>query len=396
MMKSAVVTGLGCISAIGDTAPEFWQKLLAGASGIKGISVFSHAGLRNRLAGEVRLTASLRDLAASTGTSSRLHLFAFGAIDEALADAGLDLASLRRDGGKVALVVGTSLGMSLIGIASDTQAQTELEGNESNARLADFAAALERRYGLEGCVTVVSTACASGTHAIALGLDMIRHEGYQVVIAGGADTLDRMKYLGHSALSTLTTGQPRPFSCRRDGTLFGEGAGFLVLQAPDAPISKHYAHCLGGGYSNDINHVTAPDPQGVGGSMAIRAALADAGVAPEAIGHINLHGSGTVLNDSAEYAALEAVFGLRIRSLPCTSIKAAVGHCMGAAGGIEAIATVLSISHASVPPTVNVAAHEVEFPIDLVVEEARSSSIRYALSNSFGFGGANGSLVFSQ
>lgn len=395
-MTSAVVTGLGCVSAIGDTAHEFWQKLLAGTSGIKEISAFSHAGLRNRLAGEVRLTAGLRDLAASTGTSFRLHLFAFSAIDEALADSGLDLASIRRNGGKAALVVGTSLGMSLIGGDSDTDVPTELEGDEFNARLADLGAALERRYGLEDRVTIVSTACASGTHAIALGLDMIRHEGYQVVIAGGVDTLDRMKYLGHSALATLTTGQPRPFSYRRDGTLFGEGAGFLVLQAPDRPITKHYALCLGGGYSNDINHVTAPDPQGVGGSMAIRAALADAGIAPEAIGHINLHGSGTALNDSAEYAALEAVFGQRIKNLPCTSIKAAVGHCMGAAGGIEAIATVLSIRHASVPPTVNVAAHEVEFPIDLVVEEVRRSPIEYALSNSFGFGGANGSLVFSH
>lgn len=395
-MNSAVVTGLGCVSAIGDTAHAFWQELLAGTSGIKEISAFSHAGLRNRLAGEVHLTASLRDLAASAGTHSRLHLFAFSAIDEALADAGLDLTSLRRDGGKAALIVGTSLGMSLIAGASGVEASTELSGDEFNARLADFAAALERRYGLEDQVTIVSTACASGTHAIAQGLDMIRHEGYQVVIAGGADTLDRMKYLGHSALSTLTTDQPRPFSCRRDGTLFGEGAGFLVLQAPDGSIAKHYALCVGGGYSNDINHVTAPDPQGVGGAMAIRAALTDAGIAPEAIGHINLHGSGTALNDSAEYAALEAVFGPRIKNLPCTSIKAAVGHCMGAAGGIEAIATVLSLRHASVPPTVNVAAHEVEFPIDLVVEAARGSSIEYALSNSFGFGGANGSLVFSH
>lgn len=395
-MIPPVVTGLGCVSAIGEGVPAFWEALVAGASGIKDISTFGHDGLRTRSAGEIRLSPRLRNLARSAGTTSRLRLFAFAAIDEALATAGIDLAALKRRGGKAALVVGTSLGMSLSAPDLVGEPLAELEGDDGNAHLAALSAALEERYGLSGDVTVVSTACASATHAIALALDMIRHDGYQVVVAGGADSLDRMKYLGHSALATLTTGRPRPFSRHRDGTLFGEGAGFLVLETAGAATATRQASCVGAGYSTDINHITAPDPQGNGGAMAIRAALADAGLSSRAIGHVNLHGSGTALNDSAEFAALAAVFGERIRQLPCTSIKPAVGHAMGAAGGIEAVAAVLSLKNGIVPPTLNLAADDTEFPLDLVVGEARAVAMDYVLSNSFGFGGANGTLVFGH
>lgn len=345
----------------------------------------------------------LKALAEAEGEKARLRLFAFAALDEALADAGIDLAALRARGGKAALVVGTSLGMSLVAPETVAEPLAELDGHGDriNADLGELAAALERRLGLPGEVMIVSTACASATHAIALARDMIRFGGYDVVIAGGADSLDRMKYLGHSALSTLTTGLPRPFSRDRDGTLFGEGAGFLVMEAAGASTgrgrTRRHATCIGAGYSTDVHHVTAPDPEGEGGAVAIRAALADAGLAADAIGHVNLHGSGTALNDEAEFKALRSVFGRRIAQIPSTSVKAAVGHAMGAAGALEAVATVLALRERAVPPTLNVAAGEVAFDLDLVTEASRHGvEIDFAISNSFGFGGANGALVFGR
>ena len=395
-MSAPYVTGLGCISAVAKNTPDFWQALRAGKSGIRRISSFARDGLATSLAGEIRLSPALWAMARDAGITSRLLLFACSAIDEALADAGIDIKALRAAGDKVAMVVGTSLGMSLVPPDPADEHLAELGGDASNPDLAALAAVLEHRYSLLGDITIVSTACASATHAIGLALDMIRYDGYRVVIAGGADSLDRMKYLGHSALSTLTPDLPRPFALSRSGTLFGEGSGFLVLQAADQPPRGAYATCDGAGYSTDIHHVTAPDPEGVGGAAAIRAALADAGLTPDAIGHVNLHGSGTALNDSAEFAALATVFGGRMGYLPCTSIKAAVGHAMGAAGGLEAVATVLSLLHETVPPTLNVAHEDVAFPLDLVVGVTRPAFIDYALSNSFGFGGANGTLIFGR
>lgn len=405
-MTAATITGLGCVCAIGEGVPAFWDALLAGRSGIKDIEEFPQEGLRNVKAGVLRVSPALRALAERDGIDARLLLFAASALDEALADAGVTPGGLGR-GRKAALVCGTSLGMSLVapGIVGEPLAEYDGAGPDgtngdgrANADLAALADALDRRYGFGGNVTIVSTACASGTHAVGLALDMIRHDGYDLVVAGGADSLDRMKYLGHSALSTLTTDLPRPFSTRREGTLFGEGAGFLVLEAPGrAAGRRRHGTCLGAGYSTDINHVTAPDPEGAGGAMAIRAAIEDAGLEPGAIDHVNLHGSGTALNDTAEFSALGAVFGERASSIPGTSIKGAVGHAMGAAGAIEAVAAVLALRDGLVPPTVNVAADEVAFPMDLVTGSGRQvAGMRHALSNSFGFGGANGALVFGR
>jgi 3-oxoacyl-[acyl-carrier-protein] synthase II len=385
---------MGCISAVGGNVAETWRALLAGESGIKSISAFASDGLLTTAAGEIQLSGAVQARAdRETGSISRLVLFAAAAIDEAVTDAEIDIESLTRQGLRVGMVLGTSLGMSLV-VPDGSEKLTRFEGDASNDDLGALTQLLEDRYGLAGEVTVVSTACASATHAIGLALDMIRHGGYHTVIAGGADSLDRMKYLGHSALSTLTRDELRPCSRNRSGTLFGEGAGILVLQAGAPLTGRRYASCRGAGFSTDIHHVTAPDPRGTGGAWAIRAALEDARLDADAVDHVNLHGSGTALNDSAEYAALASVFGDRLRNLPCTSIKAAVGHAMGAAGGLEAVATVLSLRDCVVPPTLNSIAEDVEFPLDLVTGTMRPAAIRFAVSNSFGFGGANGVLVF--
>ncbi len=392
-MKAPLVTGIGCISPLGLSAAATWENLLAGRSGIQQITDFSSAGLRNNLAGAIRLPQEILDFAEREDILSRLILLAVLAIDEALTDAGLSQGM--PEGKKCALMIGTSLGMSLVAPGVEEGQLTVLEGDESNASLTELASFLGNRYQLEGRTQVISTACASGTHAISLAREMILHGGYDIVIAGGADSLDRMKYLGHTALSTLTPTLPRPFANDRAGTLFGEGAAFVVLRRADN-VETCYATCAGAGYSTDIYHVTAPDPEGKGGAFAIRSALADAGIAAEAVDHINLHGSGTILNDSAEFNALHTVFGNRIGKIACTSIKAAIGHAMGAAGAIEAVATILSVHHQAVPPTLNLTATDLSNPLGLVTGCALHCDIRYAISNSFGFGGANGTLVFGR
>ncbi|TMI93165.1 MAG: beta-ketoacyl-[acyl-carrier-protein] synthase family protein [Bacillati bacterium ANGP1] len=394
-LPRVLVTGLGSVSALGENTAQLWDGLLAGRTGIKPVANFRQEHLRNVLAGEIRLSAAQREYAQRYRLDSRIALFAHMAIDEALKDAAWAPVCLHKK--KVGLVLGTSLGMSLVEKSID---QLDECGGEQVDTYDDFAGVVEEladAYRVSGEALIVTTACAAGTNAIGIAKDMIRHEGYEVVICGGVDTLDRMKYLGHSALNTLTPTLIRPFTPERDGTLFGEGAGILVLERESlAQDHSAYAACAGAGYSCDAHHITGPDPSGAGAVKVMGQALGDAGIRPQDVDHINLHGSGTPLNDRMEYAAIRDLFGPAAERIPVSSIKPAIGHVMGAAGALEAIATVLSLRDQKVPPTLNVAAPDPELPLNLVCGEARMAAIEHALSNSFGFGGCNGAVIFSR
>lgn len=394
-MRKVAVTGLGSVSALGEDTAQLWNGLLSGESGIRPVGNFRQDHLRNVQAGEIRLSPAQREFAERRKVDSRIVLFALLAIDEALRHAGLNLSSLR--GRRSGLVLGTSLGMSLVSKGIDHLDECGLGSLETfddfPALVEDIAAA----YDIRGEALLVTTACASGTHAIGIAADLIRHDGYEVVICGGMDSLDRMKYLGHSALNTLTPSAVRPLTPERDGTLFGEGAGILVLE-PEAAVSgrRVHAECAGSGYSCDAFHVTGPDPSGAGAVQVMRQALADAGLAPSGIGYINLHGSGTPLNDAMECTAIRELFGQDADRIPVSTIKPAIGHAMGAAGALEAVSTVLSVRDQRIPPTLNVASPDPSLGLDLVVGQARQAAIPHALSNSFGFGGCNGAVVFSR
>lgn len=396
-----IITGMGCISALGHGVDALWNGLLHGRSGIRPITSFAHDGLRNVKAGTVPDGPELGAFAHEYGIRHRLLLYALIAIDEALADAGIDRAAFKEKAarGRAVVLLGTSLGMSLVdrdGVPDEVL--TIHDGDPDNADLDRLAAEADRLLGAPGATTIVSTACASSTHALALARDLIRAGEAELVVAGGADSLDRMKYLGHSALQTLSLDVPRPFSTARDGTLFGEGAGFLVVEPARARAGRPVrAALVGAGYSTDITHVTAPDPEGSGAAMAMRSALIDSGITPEAVGHVNLHGSGTALNDIAEAKAMAAVFGSAAAALPATSIKAAVGHAMGAAGAIEAIATIRTLETGLVPPTLGLGPLEVDGGLDIVTGSPRRvDDLVFALSNSFGFGGANGVVALAK
>jgi len=395
VMEEAIVTGVGCLSALGKNRLQFWAGLNRGKTGVSEITGFSREHLRNTTAGEVKTCPELLRYAQVMSLRSRLSLFAHWAIEEALKDSSLSRDSLKDK--RVGLVLGVSLGMSLV---KETLECTDACLESASNTLDDFSRLVDEvaeTFGIHGEAMVVSTACASGTNAIGIAKDMIRYGGYDAVICGGVDTLDRMKYLGHTALSTLTPTSIKPFTAERDGTLFGEGAGILVLEKSSA-LGKRvpYAVCSGAGFSCDATHVTAPDDTGAGAIHVMREALEDAGVKPREVGYINLHGSGTSLNDVMESKAVQEVFGKAAEALPVSSIKPAIGHTMGAAGAMEAVATVLSVKRQKIPPTLNVREDDLFFPLHLIRGHSIHAVINHALSNSFGFGGCNGAVLFSR
>jgi 3-oxoacyl-[acyl-carrier-protein] synthase II len=327
--------------------------------------------------------------------NSRLALFAGLAIEEALSESGLAKRDLRTR--RVGLVLGVSCGMALVSAGIDQMRENGGAAEETLDDLSGLAGELGDRFGVRGEAFTVSTACAAGTNAIGIARDMIALEGYDAVLCGGADTLDRMKYLGHSALNTLTPTSIQPFGKQRDGTIFGEGAGILLLESVEhLEGRKPLAICSGSGFSCDAHHVTAPDPQGEGAVHAITEALRDAGLRPADIDYINLHGSGTPHNDAVESRAIARVFGSTTSAIPVSSIKSAIGHVMGAAGACEAVATVLSIRDQKIPPTANTLERDPDFSVHLICGGAMNWNIHHALSNSFGFGGCNGTVIFSQ
>jgi 3-oxoacyl-[acyl-carrier-protein] synthase II len=380
---------------LGTNVCQFWDGLVAGRSGISPIRGFNREYMRNPCAAEVQLSPQLIQYARSEQIRSRLALFAALAIDEALQASGFGEQNLGTR--KVGLVLGVSCGMALVKGEPDALNESALAAEDSFDDLSGFAGELADRLGLQGEAFTVSTACAAGTNAIGLARDLILFDGYDAVLCGGSDTLDRMKYLGHSALSTLSPTTVRPFAAERDGMIFGEGAGILLLESSRALNGRTpLAFCSGSGFSCDAHHVTAPEPSGAGAMHAIRQALQEAGLGPGDIDYVNLHGSGTPHNDSVECKAMVEVFGSAMTAIPVSSIKPAIGHAMGAAGACEAVATVLSIRHQKVPPTVNTREKDPACPMHLVCDAAMDWKIDHALSNSFGFGGCNGTVIFSK
>ncbi|MFT5469657.1 MAG: 3-oxoacyl-[acyl-carrier-protein] synthase II [Verrucomicrobiales bacterium] len=388
MSEEVHITGLGCLSPLAFNQIDFWKNLCAGECGIREISNFDSTHFLNRSAGEIVLSPELEKFGEAKQISSRLTLFAAWAIEEALADGGYDLESLRTK--KVGLVLGVSLGMSLSALADGGDVP------EIHSDFGSLSADLEALFPISGDNFVITTACAAGTNAIGVAQEMVEFEDYDLVICGGVDTLDAMKYFGHSALSTLTPDRVAPFCDHRSGTLFGEGAGILLLSKSRSQAERSdYGRCTGAGYSCDASHVTGPDETGDGALRAMAEALAAAGLEPDQIDYVNLHGSGTMANDEMEAAALKTLFGEEPRFLS-SSIKPAIGHLMGAAGAVEAIATVQSLKLNVAPPTLHRNGEGKFRGISVVNEATPLEGMKHVLSNSFGFGGNNGTVVFSK
>jgi 3-oxoacyl-[acyl-carrier-protein] synthase II len=410
MVKQVVVTGLGAITPLGNSVETFWSNLVAGRSGIARISHFDPAAFDSQIAGEVRDF----DPSPLLDRKEVRHLdpfvqYSMVAAQQAMQQAGLDLE--REDRNRIGVVIGSGIG----GIQSLEAQHTNLI-QKGPGRVSPFlipmmipnmaAGMLAIKYRLGGPNSCPVTACASGNNAFAEAVRWIQHGDADVVVCGGAESavspISVAGFCSAKALS-LRNAEPerasRPFDKDRDGFVIAEGAGIAVFESLEharARGARVLAELKGIGMSDDAYHMTAPEPEGQGGARAMRSAVADAGLKPEDIDYINAHGTSTSQGDIAETKAIKSVFGAHARKLAISSTKSMTGHCLGAAGGIEFVAVVKTLEAQRVHPTINLEHPDPECDLDYVPNQARDLAVRHVVSNSFGFGGHNISLVVSR
>lgn len=425
-MRRVVVTGIGLITPLGQGREHVWKELLAGKSGLGNITTFDPTDYACRVAGEVPRVDGRGgggpDVPGSFDPDQTLSakdrrrvddfiLYAIAAADEAVRDADWtpdDEAERER--------TGVMLGSGIGGLA--TIEATSIELHEKGPRrvspffipsaLINLASGhVSIRYGFKGPNHAVVTACATGAHAVGDAARLIKYGDADVMIAGGAEAaICPVGIAGFIACRAMSTGfnddptkASRPYDTGRDGFVMGEGAGVLVLEELEharARGAKIYCEVVGYGLAGDAYHITAPAENGDGGFRAMRAAIRDAGVDPADIDYINAHGTSTPLGDEIELGAVERLLGQAAGKVSMSSTKSATGHLLGAAGAIEAAFTALAIRDQIAPPTINLDNPSVETPLDLVPHKAKPMTIEVALSNSFGFGGTNASVVFRR
>lgn len=398
--RRVVITGVGLVTAHGVGKAVNWEKTLAGESSIRPITLFDTTGYKVRTAGQV---AGLPAAPWRRFRPSRLdrasHLL-HHALSEALQEAGL--AGAEWGASPPILALGTTLGGMRSG---ERYHETYVRKGPPRARpssLVDHLAHcqplhLMEEFSIPGTPRVFSNACASGANAVGYAFRAIRAGQAGVALCGGYDPLCEFVFAGFHSLQALTPELCRPFDRHRSGLAIGEGAGILVLEpwerarARGAPI---LGEIVGYGESNEALHMTRPDPEGKAAALAVRRALEDAGLAPEAVAYVNAHGTGTPFNDGSEAAALIAALGPRAAEVPVSSTKSMIGHLLGGAGAVEGILTVLALKEQWLPPNVNYDTPDPECGLRIVRKAEPADGLAVALSNSFGFGGANATLAF--
>ena len=406
-MRRALVTGVGAVTPVGLTARESWENLLAGVSGVGPIESFDASALSVRIAGEVRGFAPAGIDAKAARRMSRFAQFCVAAAREAADDAGLELREEERPRAAAALATGA-------GGVLDTFAETENYLTKGPARVSPFfvplmapnmgACQVGMQLGLRGPTLAATAACASGLYSYIEAKALIESGVADVVIAGGAEAaLHPVSVAGLANMKALSrrnddpAGASRPFDRDRDGFVFGEGGAVFVVEAEERARKRGarvYAELAGGALSGDAYHITAPRADGSGAAQAMRAALEAAATPAEAIACIAAHGTGTPLNDVSETIAIKAAFGAHAPAIAVSATKSMVGHLLGGAGAVGALAAVLAIAEGRVPPTINLQTPDPDCDLDYVPNEARETPVRAAMVNGFGFGGQNGAVVF--
>jgi 3-oxoacyl-[acyl-carrier-protein] synthase II len=416
--RRVVVTGLGALTPVGNNVDEFWSALTQGKSGIGPITKFdAHQKDDNgeyrfvtRIAGEVRNFDELKYVDKKDARRLDPYLkYAVACAAMAVEDSGLDTA--RVDAARFGVLIGSGIG----GISSLLEAHKMLLDRGPD-RVSPFfipmliinmaSGLVSMRFGAKGPNSSVVTACATGNHAIGDAFRLIQRGDADVMIAGGAEAIVvPLTIAGFCSMKAMSTrnDEPqkasRPFDAGRDGFVCGEGGGILVLESLEHARRRDariYGEVVGYGMTGDAHHMTAPDPEGDGAARAMSGALADARLSPSDVDYINAHGTSTPYNDKFETLAIKRVFGEHARKLAVSSTKSMTGHLLGAAGGIEAIATVLSLHHGLLPPTINYETPDPDCDLDYVPNQARKQDIETALSNAFGFGGTNATLAFRR
>jgi 3-oxoacyl-[acyl-carrier-protein] synthase II len=409
-LKRVVVTGIGAITPVGNTAPDYWQGLLTGVSGADPITLFDASKFRTRFACEVKGFDPVAYLDRKEARKlDRFTQLAIVASDEAIRDA--DIGSGKVDPDRTGVIYSSGIG----GLVTFQEEVINYAKGDGTPRFNPFfipkmildiaAGHISMRHGFRGPNFAVVSACASSTHAIIEATHYIRLGKADVMVAGGSEAvISDSGVAGFNAMKALSERNDdprtasRPFDKDRDGFVMGEGGGAIILEELEHALrrgARIYCEIAGGGATADAHHITAPHPEGLGALNVMRSALQDAGMRPEDIDYINVHGTSTPLGDIAETKAILGVFGEHSYDLNISSTKSMTGHLLGAAGAIEAIACILSVVNDTVPPTINHFTDDPELDprLDFTFDKPKKRTVRAALSNTFGFGGHNASVI---
>lgn len=408
--RRVVVTGIGAITPIGKTAPDFWNGLVSGESGARPIEHFDTEDFPTKFAAQIdgyeesdyfdRKEARRMD---------RVCQYALIAAEEALEDSALDLEAIDKD--RVAVIAGTGIGGMV------TFYEQSISFHEHGPRgvspffipmlIPDMVPGqISIKWGFKGPNFCAVSACATGSHNIGLAYDSIKQGQCEIAVSGGSEApVSKIGLAGFNSMRAMSTRNDspetasRPFDKNRDGFVLGEGAGMLILEEYEhakARDARIYGEIVGYGFSADAHHITAPDPEGKGVILALNRALDAAGIKPKDIDHVNMHGTSTPLGDIAETNSLKKVFGEHAYEINFNSTKSMTGHTLGAAGAIESLATLLAIYHGTIPPTINYETPDPDCDLNYTFNEAEVRDVTYALNNAFGFGGHNTSVVFKK
>ncbi|MEQ9264978.1 MAG: beta-ketoacyl-ACP synthase II [Balneolaceae bacterium] len=408
--RRVVITGIGALTPVGKSAPDFWNGLLSGKSGVRLVDQFDTTDFPTKFAAQLdeynptdyfeRKEARRLDLVAQ---------YALVASKEALDDSGVDLDNIDKD--RVAVIVGTGIG------GMKTFYEQSIAFHERGPRgvspffipmlIPDIVAGqISIRYGFRGPNFCAVSACATGSHNIGIAYDMIKYGQSDMAVTGGSEApVTRIGISGFNAMKAMSTRNDapeeasRPFDTDRDGFVLGEGSGVFFLEELSSAQKRGariYGEIVGYGYSADAYHITAPDPEGGGVRLAMNNALKSAGIKTTDVDHINMHGTSTPLGDIAETNSIKKVFGEHAYSMNLNSTKSMTGHTLGAAGAIESVASLLAIYHGTIPPTINLENQDPECDLNYTANKPVVRDIKYALNNAFGFGGHNSTLVFKK
>ncbi|HEY7676838.1 MAG TPA: beta-ketoacyl-ACP synthase II [Candidatus Methylomirabilis sp.] len=409
-MRRVVVTGLGAVTPIGIGTESYWRHLTEGVSGVAATTRFDASHHDSRIAAEVKGFDPLQWMEKKESRKMDLFIhYAVAAAQMAVDDADLKVTDENRE--RVGVFVGTGMG----GIPALEESHRILLERGPGRISAYFipsiitnlgSGQISMRYGMKGPNSCVSTACATGNHAIGDSFKIIQRGDADVMLAGGTEAVITPLTIGGfcaiKALSTRNhepTRASRPWDKGRDGFVMGEGAGLLVLEELEFARrrgARIYAEIIGYGLSADAYHITQPAPEGEGAFRSMRMALQDAGLRPQDVHYINAHGTSTPVGDVMETLAIKHLFGEHARRLAVSSNKSMIGHLLGAAGGVESVATALTVYHDLIPPTINYEEPDPECDLDYVPNTARAARVETAISNSFGFGGTNATLAFRK
>ena len=410
MQKRVVITGLGCISPLGNRVEDLWRGLLAGKSGVDKITHYDTADFKTKIAAEVKdFDGDALFGNREARRMDRYTQFALAASQQAVQDAGLEINDSNRD--RIGVVIGTGIG----GLTTLFD-QIQVFNQRGPSRVSPFlvpmmlpdsgAGIVAIQLGVRGPNMAVVTACATGTNSVGEAVEMIRRGFADAILAGGSEAvivpiaMAAMGVMG--ALSTHNDdpqGASRPFDLNRDGFVMGEGAGILVLEDLEHARGRGatiLAEVSGYGTTNDAYHISAPAENGAGAARCMRMALDNASLSTDEISYINAHGTSTPLNDKSETIAIKTVFGEAAYNIPVSSTKSMTGHLLGASGALEAIVCVKVLQEGILPPTINYETPDPECDLDYVPNAPRKAIVRHVMSNSFGFGGHNATIILSH